>query len=187
MAIRMGTDIIEWVNKSRLLGINVDDKLTCVPHMPDLKKSFAKKLDLIRRSGFSPKEVLINFYCTVIILSSITYGLILWGSCLNADLVDYLERLHCRAARIIFNLPKDMTSSHVLRIKWLAGAFLSYKGGLKTKILYFSPEGLGPMKCALHNLLSQNLNLADKQLSDSNGKILSLQGHNFSSKCPMMR
>ena len=36
------------------------------------------------------------------------------GSCLNADLFYSLERLHCRAARIIFNLPKDMRSSDVL-------------------------------------------------------------------------
>lgn len=83
--------------------------------MLDLKKSFAKKLDLIRRSSFLPKEVVINFYLKVI-LPSVTYDLVLWGSCFNADLFDSLERLHCRAARIlIFNLPKDMRSLDVLR------------------------------------------------------------------------
>ena len=83
------------------------------PHMLDLKKGFARKLDLIKRSRFLPKEVLINLYFKVI-LSSVTYGLVLWGSCSNVDLFDSLERLHCRAARIIFNLPKDMRSSDVL-------------------------------------------------------------------------
>lgn len=111
--IYIGTDAIEWVKKSRLLGITVDDKLSWVPHMLDLKKTFAKKLDLIRRSRFLPKDVLINFYFKVI-FPSVTYGLVLWGSCFNADLFDSLERLHCRAARIIFNLPKDMRSSDVL-------------------------------------------------------------------------
>ena len=47
-------------------------------------------------------------------LPSVTYSLILWGSCLNADLFYSLERLHCRAARIIFNLSKDTRSSDVL-------------------------------------------------------------------------
>ena len=75
--------------------------------MLDLMKSFAKKLDLIRRTRFLPKDVLIDFYFKVI-LPSVAYGLVLWGSCSNADLFDSLERLHCRAARIIFNLPKDM-------------------------------------------------------------------------------
>ena len=83
--------------------------------MLDLKKSFTKKLVLIRSSRFLPKpDVLTNFYFKVI-LPSVTYGLVLWGSCFNADLFDSLERLHYRAARIIFNLPKDMRSLDVLR------------------------------------------------------------------------
>ena len=65
--IYIGSDAIEWVEKSRLLGITVDDKLSLVPRMLDLKKTFAKKLDLIRRSRFLPKDVLINFYFKVII------------------------------------------------------------------------------------------------------------------------
>ena len=67
--IHIGTDAIEWVNKSRLLGITVDDKLPKVPHMLDLKKAFAKKLDLIRRSRFLPKDVFINFFFKVILPS----------------------------------------------------------------------------------------------------------------------
>ena len=74
--IHIGTDAIVWVNKSHLLGITVDDKLSWVLHMLDLKKSFAKKLDLIRRSRFLPKDVLTNFYFKVI-LPSVTYGLVL--------------------------------------------------------------------------------------------------------------
>ena len=50
--IYIGSDAIEWVKKYRLLGITVDDKLSLVPHMLDLKKTFAKKLDLIRPRRF---------------------------------------------------------------------------------------------------------------------------------------
>ena len=65
--IHIGTDAIVWVNKSRSLGITVDDKLSWMPHMLDLKKSFANKLDLIRRSRFLTKDVPINFYFKVIL------------------------------------------------------------------------------------------------------------------------
>ena len=58
--IHIGTDAIGWVNNSRLLGTTVDDNLSWVPHMLDLKKSFTKKLDLIRRSRFLPKDAVIN-------------------------------------------------------------------------------------------------------------------------------
>ena len=82
--------------------------------MLDLKKSFAKKLGV----RFLPRTVRQDLYFKVI-LPSVTYGLILWGSCCNSDLFQSLERLHCRAARLIFNLPKDMASVDVLpRAQW---------------------------------------------------------------------
>ena len=54
-----------------------------------------------------------DFYLRVI-LPSVNYGLILWGACHNSDILNSLEKLHCRAARIIFNLPRDMASHDVL-------------------------------------------------------------------------
>ena len=54
-----------------------------------------------------------DFYLRVI-LPSVNYGLILWGACCNSDFLNSLEKLHCRAARIIFNLPRDMASYDVL-------------------------------------------------------------------------
>ena len=75
-----------------------------------LKKSFAKKLDLLKRSCFLPRGVLKDFYFKVI-LPAFRYRLVLWGSCCNSDLFKSIERLHCRVACIIYNnLPKDMTS-----------------------------------------------------------------------------
>ena len=117
-SIFIGNSTIEWVPKSRLLGMIVDEKLTWTPHMLELKKSFANKLGLLKKSRFLPRNVRQDLYFKII-LPSVTYGLILWGSCCNSDLFQSLERLHCRAARLIFNLPKDMTSADVLqRAQW---------------------------------------------------------------------
>ena len=67
---------------------------------------------------FLPKQVLLKLYYKVII-PSVTYGITVWGGMSRQDDFDALERLHCRAARIIFNLPKDMPSTEVLdRAKW---------------------------------------------------------------------
>ena len=77
----------------------------------DVKKSFANKLDLLKRSRFLPKSVLRDFYFKVI-LPSVKYGLVLWGACCNSNLRDSIERLHCRASRII--LPRDMPSIEAL-------------------------------------------------------------------------
>ena len=41
------------------------------------------------------------------------------GSCCNSELINSIERLHCRAARITFNLSKDMASSEVMEtVNW---------------------------------------------------------------------
>ena len=58
-------------------------------------------------------------------MPSVNYGLILWGSC-NSDILNSLEKLHCRAAKIIFNLPRNlsMASHDVLeRAEWFTIRF----------------------------------------------------------------
>ena len=55
--IFIGNSTIEWVSKSRLLGMTIDEKLTWTQHMLELKKSFAKKLGLLKKSRFLPRNV----------------------------------------------------------------------------------------------------------------------------------
>ena len=124
--VYIGDSILRLVTKTRLLGMTVDDKLSWTPHVSEVKKSFITKLELLKRSRFLPKNVLRDFYFKVI-LPSVKYCLILWGSCCNSDMLDAVERLHCRAARIIFNLPKDMASSEVLKYDHWSSFFTYYK------------------------------------------------------------
>ena len=105
----------------------VDHRLTCIPHVLEIKKNFATKLDLLKRSRFLPTKFLLGFYFKVI-LPSVQYGLILWGACSYSDLCCSIERLHCRATRIIFNLPKDIASWDVLeRDHWPTLTYLLLK------------------------------------------------------------
>ena len=83
------------------------------------------KLELLKHSRFLPKDVLQTFYFSVI-LPSIKYGLVLWGACCNA-VINSIERLHCRAAGIIFNLRKDVASSQVLDFANWITVRLNYK------------------------------------------------------------
>ena len=78
---------------------------------------------LTQEAKVSAKKNASGFYLRVI-LPSVNYGHILWGACCNSDILDSLERLHCRATRIIFNLPKDMASHDVLeRAEWFTIRF----------------------------------------------------------------
>jgi len=52
-------------------------------------------------------------------IPAVTYSISVWGGMNRSDDFDSLERLHCRAARVIFNFPKDLPSVEALiRAKW---------------------------------------------------------------------
>ena len=60
------------------------------------------------------RNTLLDLYFKII-LPSILYGLVIWGSCSNSDFLQSLELLHRRAARVIYNLPHDMPTDEVYR------------------------------------------------------------------------
>ena len=91
-ALRLGNNNIEWTTSERLPGVEVDNKLSWSDHAANVAKSFASKLSLLRRMWFLPRKQVEDFY-TKVILPSVTYGLIVWGSC-NKTHLNNLEELH---------------------------------------------------------------------------------------------
>ena len=82
----MGGSNLRWVSKTHLVGLTVDHRLTWIPHVLEIKKNFATKLDLLKRSKSLPTKGLRDFYFKGN-LPSVQYGLILWGACGNSDLL----------------------------------------------------------------------------------------------------
>ncbi|KAL9983136.1 hypothetical protein ACROYT_G005268 [Oculina patagonica] len=116
-ALNLGDSIINWTTSERLLGVQVDNKMSWSDHAANVAKSFASKLSLLRRMRFLPREQLEDFY-TRVILPSVTYGLVLWGSC-NKTHLSNLEKLHTRAGRIVYGLPWDTSTEDVpTRTRW---------------------------------------------------------------------
>ena len=116
---------------ARLLGVTIDDKLTWAQHISEVKKSFVNKLNLLKRSSFLPRNILLDLYFKII-LPSVSYALPIWGSFTNKDGFLALESLHCRAAKLIYGLTRDMPTTEVLRTaKWDSLHFM-YKVKLAT-------------------------------------------------------
>ena len=137
------------------IGVTVDNKLTWSPHL-SVKKSFASKLNLLRKSTFLPKSVLENFYLSVI-LPSVIYSLVSWANYSNSELFRTLENLQSRAARIIYDL-KDTSNEDSLKIaKWKTLAYI-----LKEKLFKL-------MHSAYNGLLP-------KQLCTSGCRVMHLRG-----------
>ena len=96
--LKFGNCYIEQVTSSRCLGVEVDHGLKWNVHVSELIKSFSQKLSLLGSLYFLPIGARLDFYFKVI-LPSVTYGLLIWGSW-GKTLFSSLERIHVRAAKI---------------------------------------------------------------------------------------
>ena len=101
-AIRFGNAIISHVASTRCLGVEIDSNLKWSKHVSELIKTFVQKLNLLKSFGFLPINTRLDFYFKVI-LSSITYVLIIQSSC-NKTLFEEIEWIHVRVAKIIYCL-----------------------------------------------------------------------------------
>ena len=54
--LALSNNIIKWTTSERLLGVQVDNKLTWSDHATNVAKSFASKLSLLQRMRFLPQK-----------------------------------------------------------------------------------------------------------------------------------
>ena len=118
------------VKSTRCLGIVIDNKLSWTPHLKETIKSFAKKLNLLKSLKFLPTNSLEQFYFKVI-LPSITYGILVWGNC-NKTLFEELNKMHVRAAKIIFKYDWRYPSCEVISSSKWNTLYWNYKYKLAT-------------------------------------------------------
>lgn len=127
-SLKINQHHIRWSPSSQLLGVTIDNKLTWSNHISELKRGFVNKLNLIKRSRFLPKNSLLDLYFQVILPS------VIWGCCTNKNEFNSRESIHCRAARIIYNLPRDMPSENVRKTAKWDSLFDIYKARIATLI-----------------------------------------------------
>ena len=110
--VRLNDRIVQWVRKTKSLGITLDDKLKWKEHAEEIKLAFACKLNLLKSINFLPKHVLEDSYWKVI-FPAVTCGILVWGSCGKTQFTA-LEKIHAKAARIIHRLDWNLSSHDVM-------------------------------------------------------------------------
>ena len=115
--VMIGNEIIKYVRKAISLGIETDNHLRWESQVKKVAKSFSAKVGQLRRMSSLPIHVKEVIYFKTII-STVTYGIIVWSTC-SPSLIKDIERIHVRSAKIIHRLPKHISDEDALKAaKW---------------------------------------------------------------------
>jgi hypothetical protein len=87
---QIGGNQIKQVVSTRCLGLQIDCNLGWSSHVSDLILSFSQKLNLLKSLYFLPINAKLDFYFKVV-LPSITYGILIWGSCGKTLFDEYMS------------------------------------------------------------------------------------------------
>ena len=112
--IKFASASIKQVHSKTCLSLQIDSGFKWDIHTSELVVTFNRKLSLLKSLYFLPKQEKLDLYFKVI-MPSITYGILIWGS-VGKTTWDTQEKLHTRAARIIYNHSWDISSIETQRL-----------------------------------------------------------------------
>jgi len=119
---------VDFVNRSKFLGVIIDDKLTFNEHVSGLAGTVSRMIGMMNRVGeFLPSRVKYNMYYSLV-YSRVTYGILSWGRS-NLGNVARMERLLRKAHRWIKfpNVGNDRISKPLLNFKNVYDYFVAMK------------------------------------------------------------
>lgn len=151
MCINIDNIVLETVDSSKLLGVNIDCYLSWSDHIDILSKKISKKIGVLKRlKSFMSYQALLKVYNSII-FPHFNYCCTIWSNAKCTNNVDKIFRLQKRAARVILNVQNVMTPSDVMfsKLRWMPipDYFLYRKAILVFKVLHqLTPEYLNVFK-----------------------------------------
>ena len=114
--VKINNKVIEVTEKTKCLGVMLDNRLSWGPHTEVVCKSFSTKLRNLYKMNSLDKLTLRTIYNTGI-LPSVLYGILIWGNCAT-HLLDDVEKIHIKAARFIEKIKKSVKDDVLTLVKW---------------------------------------------------------------------
>ena len=104
----------------KYLGIIIHENLTWSEHIKILSSKINKRIGILKRvRHLLPQKELVRLY-NAIILPLFDYGDIVWGDKSNKCLMDDLQILQNKAAKVILGLPRANSSTEALKfLHWV--------------------------------------------------------------------
>ena len=101
-SLNINQEVINSENCVKLLGVEIDNKLSFEKHISTLVKKASNQLNVISRiqkfMGFKEKEILLNSF----VYSNFNYCPLVWHFC-SAKSVKKIEKIQEQALRILYN------------------------------------------------------------------------------------
>ena len=116
--IELGEAEIKRVDKSKTLGVTIDEHLTRKSQVDSIKKKVSKGIAMLRRmKEYVSISTLIKFY-NALILPHFNYCSLVWDECADY-LLTKLQKLRNRAARVITGNSYETNSEDILsELNW---------------------------------------------------------------------
>ena len=116
-SLNINQEVINSENCVKLLGVEIDNKLSFEKHISTLVKKASNQLNVISRiqkfMGFKEKEILLNSF----VYSNFNYCPLVWHFC-SAKSVKKIEKIQERALRILYS--NFFSDFEVKRLRTLA-------------------------------------------------------------------
>ena len=161
--LNIGSEEITMANNTKYLGLQVDDQLKWSTHLSNTIKKVSRGIGMLKFSKrYLPKESLIMLYRSLI-EPYFRYCCPVWGSC-GASVLDKLQKLQNRAARIVTNSPYDASALPLIgSLGWLTiRELIDFE---TSKMVYKSLNALAPDY--LRNLFQKVSEATNSQLRNS--------------------
>ena len=110
--IKYGESSIKFNEQSKCLGVIIDNKLSWKPQVNAVRTQFAAKLNQLKSLKGLPSKVLEEIYYKAIIFT-VSYCTSIWATS-HVSLLNQLESLHIKAAKLIHSIPSKMNGNEVL-------------------------------------------------------------------------
>ena len=113
-------DSLENVTEFKYLGIIINQHLTWHDHVEMLHSKVAQRLGVLKRIRHLLPVYARKLYVMTMIVPLLDYASLVWGDKNNKTLMNLLQILHNKAAKLILNkLPWSSCSDVLKELKWL--------------------------------------------------------------------
>ena len=120
IALVANNDHLENVTKFKYLGMIINQHLTWHDHIEQLQSKIAKRLGVLKRIKHLLPDNARRIYVSTMVIPILEYASIVWGDKNNKVLMDSLQVLQNKAAKLVLNRATRSSSTQALvALNWM--------------------------------------------------------------------